>query len=127
MTIRRVISTAEAPGALGPYSQGVHAGGLVYTSGQLPLTPSGELIRDDIARAARQALKNVRAILAAGGATMSDVVKVTVYLTDMAHFATVNGVYAEFFSEPFPARTCVAVARLPLDAPLEIEALAVVG
>jgi 2-iminobutanoate/2-iminopropanoate deaminase len=123
MTIRRVISTAEAPGALGPYSQGIRAGALVYTSGQLPLTPSGELIRDDIARAARQALDNVRAILTAGGATMSDVVKVTVYLTDMAHFATVNGVYAELF----PARTCVAVARLPLDAALEIEALAVVG
>jgi 2-iminobutanoate/2-iminopropanoate deaminase len=85
------------------------------------------MIRDDIGRAARQALENVRAILAAGGATMKDVVKVTVYLTDMGHFATVNGVYAEFFSEPFPARTCVAVARLPLDAPLEIEALAVVG
>ena len=124
---RRAISTGEAPGALGPYSQGVRAGELVYTSGQLPLTPSGEMIRDDIGRAARQALENVRAILAAGGATMSDVVKVTVYLTDMAHFATVNGVYAEFFSEPFPARTCVAVARLPLDALLEIEAHAVVG
>jgi 2-iminobutanoate/2-iminopropanoate deaminase len=124
---RRAISTGEAPGALGPYSQGVRAGELVYTSGQVPLTPSGEMIRDDIGRAARQALENVRAILAAGGATMSDVVKVTVYLTDMAHFATVNGVYAEFFSEPFPARTCVAVARLPLDALLEIEAHAVVG
>jgi 2-iminobutanoate/2-iminopropanoate deaminase len=124
---RRAISTGEAPRALGPYSQGVRAGELVYTSGQVPLTPSGEMIRDDIGRAARQALENVRAILAAGGATMSDVVKVTVYLTDMAHFATVNGVYAEFFSEPFPARTCVAVARLPLDALLEIEAHAVVG
>jgi 2-iminobutanoate/2-iminopropanoate deaminase len=124
---RRAISTGEAPGALGPYSQGVRAGQLVYTSGQVPLTPSGEMIRDDIGRAARQALENVRAILAAGGATMSDVVKVTVYLTDMAHFATVNGVYAEFFSEPFPARTCVAVARLPRDALLEIEAHAVVG
>jgi 2-iminobutanoate/2-iminopropanoate deaminase len=124
---RCAISTGKAPGALGPYSQGVRAGELVYTSGQLPLTPTGEMVRDDIARAARQALENVRAILAAGGATMKDVVKVTVYLTDMAHFATVNGVYAEFFSEPFPARTCVAVARLPLDAPLEIEAHAVVG
>jgi len=124
---RCAISTGKAPGALGPYSQGVRAGELVYTSGQVPLTPSGEMIRDDIGRATRQALENVRAILAAGGATMSDVVKVTVYLTDMAHFATVNGVYAEFFSEPFPARTCVAVARLPLDAPLEIEAHAVVG
>ncbi len=125
--IRRPITTTRAPGAIGPYSQGIRAGGLFYTSGQLPLTPSGELIRDDIPSAARQALENVRAILSAGGATMKDVVKVTVYLTDMAHFAAVNEVYAQFFSEPYPARTCVAVARLPLDAPLEIEAHAVVG
>ncbi|MCX6091613.1 MAG: RidA family protein [Candidatus Bipolaricaulota bacterium] len=125
--IRRPITTTGAPGAIGPYSQGIRAGGLFYTSGQLPLTPSGELIRDDIPSAARQALENVRAILSAGGATMKDVVKVTVYLTDMAHFAAVNEVYAQFFSEPYPARTCVAVARLPLDAPLEIEAHAVVG
>jgi 2-iminobutanoate/2-iminopropanoate deaminase len=125
--IRRPITTTGAPGAIGPYSQGIRAGGLFYTSGQLPLTPSGELIRDDIPSAARQALENVRAILSAGGATMKDVVKVTVYLTDMAHFAAMNEVYAQFFSEPYPARTCVAVARLPLDAPLEIEAHAVVG
>ena len=125
--IRRPITTTGAPGAIGPYSQGIRAGGLFYTSGQLPLTLSGELIRDDIPSAARQALENVRAILSAGGATMKDVVKVTVYLTDMAHFAAVNEVYAQFFSEPYPARTCVAVARLPLDAPLEIEAHAVVG
>jgi 2-iminobutanoate/2-iminopropanoate deaminase len=125
--IRRPISTTEAPAAIGPYSQGIRAGGLLYTSGQLPLTPSGELIRDDISGAARQALENVRAILTAGGATMKDVVKVTVYLTDMSHFAAMNGVYSQFFTEPYPARTCVAVARLPLDAPLEIEAHAVVG
>jgi 2-iminobutanoate/2-iminopropanoate deaminase len=125
--IRRPVSTAEAPGAIGPYSQGVRAGGLLYTSGQLPLTPSGELIQDDVPGAARQALQNVRAILAAGGASMKDVVKVTVYLTDMAHFAAVNEVYAQFFSEPYPARTAVAVARLPLGALLEIEAHAVVG
>ena len=125
--IRRPITTTEAPGAIGPYSQGIRAGGLVYTSGQLPLTPSKELVRDDIGRATRQALENVRAILTAGGATMKDVVKVTVYLADMAHFAAMNEVYAQFFSEPYPARTCVAVARLPLDAPLEIEAQAVVG
>ncbi len=125
--IRRPIVTNDAPGAIGPYSQGVRAGGLFYTSGQLPLTPSGDMIRGDIPGATRQALENVRAILAAGGATMKDVVKVTVYLTDMSHFAAMNGVYAQFFSEPYPARTCVAVARLPLDAPLEIEAHAVVG
>ncbi len=123
--IRRPIATAEAPGAIGPYSQGVRAGGLVFTSGQIPLTPSGDLIQDDAARAARQALENVRAVLAAGGATMKDVVKVTVYLTDMAQFGAVNEVYAQFFAEPFPARTCVAVAGLPRGALLEIEAQAV--
>ncbi len=124
--IRRPISTTGAPGAIGPYSQGVRAGGLFYTSGQLPLTTSGELISDDVQRAARQAIENVRAILAAGGATMKDVVKVTVYLTDMAHFAAVNEVYAQYFSEPYPARTCIAVAGLPRGALLEIEAQAVV-
>jgi 2-iminobutanoate/2-iminopropanoate deaminase len=124
--IRRAISTSDAPGAIGPYSQGVRAGGLFYTSGQLPLTPSGDLVSDDVGRAARQALENVRAILAAGGATLKDVVKVTVYLTDMAQFAAVNEVYAQFFSEPYPARTCIAVAGLPRGALLEIEAQAVV-
>lgn len=124
--IRRAISTSDAPGAIGPYSQGVRAGGLFYTSGQLPLTPSGDLVSDDVGRAARQALDNVRAILAAGGATLKDVVKVTVYLTDMAQFAAVNEVYAQFFSEPYPARTCIAVAGLPRGALLEIEAQAVV-
>jgi 2-iminobutanoate/2-iminopropanoate deaminase len=123
--IRRPIATAEAPGAIGPYSQGVRAGGLVFTSGQIPLTPTGDLVQDDVARAARQALENVRAVLAAGGATMKDVVKVTVYLTDMAQFGAVNEVYAQFFAEPFPARTCVAVAGLPRGALLEIEAQAV--
>ncbi len=125
--IRRAVTTLGAPGAVGPYSQGIRAADLVCTSGQLPMTPAGELIRDDIGRAARQSLENVQAILAAGGATLQDVVKVTIYLTDLSQFAAVNGVYAEFFSEPYPARSCVAVARLPLDAPLEIEALAVVG
>jgi len=125
--IRRAITTSEAPAAVGPYSQGVRAGGLFYTSGQLPLTPDGRMIRDDIGDAARQALENVRAILTAGGATMKDVIKVTIYLTDMAHFAAVNEAYARFFAEPYPARACIAVACLPLDAPLEIEAQAVVG
>lgn len=124
--IRRAILTSDAPGAIGPYSQGVRAGGLVYTSGQLPLTPSGDLVSDDVGRAARQALENVRAILAAGGASLKDVVKVTVYLADMAQFAAVNEVYAQFFSEPYPARTCIAVAGLPRGALLEIEAQAVV-
>jgi 2-iminobutanoate/2-iminopropanoate deaminase len=89
-------------------------------------SPSGDLVSDDVGRAARQALENVRAILAAGGASLKDVVKVTVYLTDMAQFAAVNEVYGQFFSEPYPARTCIAVAGLPRGALLEIEAQAVV-
>ncbi|MEW5826776.1 MAG: Rid family detoxifying hydrolase [Candidatus Bipolaricaulota bacterium] len=124
---RKAIATTEAPRAVGPYSQGVRAGSLVATSGQLPVSPaSGEMVRGDIREAARQALANVFAVLAAAGASPTSVVKVTVYLTDMADFAAVNEVYREAFADPFPARTCVAVAALPLGAPLEIEALAVV-
>jgi 2-iminobutanoate/2-iminopropanoate deaminase len=126
LTIRS-IRTEGAPKAVGPYSQGVAAGTYVFTSGQLPMTPAGEMIHGDVEKAARQALDNVRAVLAAAGAGPGDVVKVTVYLTDMDDFAAVNRVYAEFFSAPFPARSCVAIARLPLDAPLEIEAVAVVS
>jgi 2-iminobutanoate/2-iminopropanoate deaminase len=120
------IQTNAAPKAVGPYSQGVRGGAVVFTSGQLPMTPAGDLVQEDAAGAARQALENVRAVLKAGGAEMKDVVKVTIYLTDMADFREVNGVYAEYFDEPFPARSCIAVARLPLDARLEIEAVAIV-
>ena len=127
MTAKEAIRTDRAPDAVGPYSQGVHSGGLVFTSGQLPMTPEGELIVDDIQRAARRALANVEAVLDAGGASLVDVVKVTIYLADMKDFAVVNAVYAETFGEPFPARSCVEVARLPLDAPIEIEAVAVVA
>ena len=91
------------------------------------MTPEGELIVDDIQRATRRALTNVEAVLDAGGASLADVVKVTIYLADMNGFAAVNAVYAETFREPFPARSCVEVARLPLDAPIEIEAVAVVA
>ena len=90
------------------------------------MTPDGELIVGDVERATRRALANVEAVLNAGGASLADVVKVTIYLTDMKDFAAVNAVYAETFSEPFPARSCVQVARLPLDASIEIEAVAVV-
>ncbi len=91
------------------------------------MTPEGELIVDDIERAARRALANVEAVIDVGGASLADVVKVTIYLADMKDFAVVNGVYAETFGEPFPARSCVEVSRLPLDAPIEIEAVAVVA
>jgi len=121
------IRTDGAPDAVGPYSQGVRSAKLVFTSGQLPKPADGELITDDIARAARHCLENVQAVLESGGATMADVVKVTVFLTDMDDFAAVNSVYAEFFPEPYPARSCIEVARLPKDAPIEIEAVAVVA
>ena len=117
------LHTNDAPAAVGPYSQGVSAGRLVFTSGQLPMR-DGVLITDDVAEAARASLENVSAILEAGHATPADVVKVTIFLKDMGDFAAVNGVYGEFFPEPFPARSCIEVARLPLDAVLEIEALA---
>jgi len=117
------LETAAAPAAVGPYSQGIAAGRLVFTSGQLPMI-DGALVTDDAAAAARASLANVKAVLEAGHATLADVVKVTVYLKDMDDFAAVNGVYGEFFPAPHPARSCVQVARLPLDAPVEIEAIA---
>ena len=123
--MKQPIKTEKAPGAIGPYSQGIKAGNLVFTSGQLPidLTVSEELITD-VKAAARATLNNVKFILEEGGASMNDVVKVTVFLTDMANFAAVNEVYAEFFSEPYPARSCFAVAALPKGAIVEIEAVA---
>ncbi len=122
---RNPIVTPDAPAAIGPYSQGTFAGNLIFTSGQLPVTSDGVLILDDVAEATRQSLVNVRAVLEAAGARLDDVVKITIYLRDMADFAAVNEVYAGFFEDPAPARSCVQVARLPKDAPIEIEALAV--
>jgi len=126
VTEKEAVRTDRAPAAVGPYSQGIRSGTLLFTSGQLPVE-DGKLVVDDIERATRCALANVEAILAAGGAALSDVVKVTVYLADMSDFAAVNAVYAETFREPFPARSCVEVSRLPLDAPILIEAVAAVA
>jgi len=120
------IRTAEAPAAIGPYSQAIAEGQLIFTSGQLPMDPTtGELRNTDIASAARQVLSNLRAVLTEGGADLSTVIKTTVFLKDMRDFQAFNGVYAEFFKEPFPARSCVQVAALPKDALVEIEAVAV--
>ena len=119
------LHTDDAPAAVGPYSQGISAGRLVFTSGQLPMT-NGVLITDDVAKAARASLENVTAILKMGHATLADVVKVTIFLKDMNDFSAVNAVYGEFFPRPYPARSCIEVARLPLDAILEIEAVAYV-
>ncbi len=122
--MKEVIATNDAPLAVGPYSQGITAGKFAFTSGQLPATLSGEVISDDITKATRQSLNNVKAVLSAAGVGMTDVVKVTVFLTDMADFAQMNEVYKGFFSEPFPARSCIQVAALPKGARVEIEVTA---
>jgi len=120
-----VIRTDAAPAAIGPYSQAIAEGTLVFTSGQLPIDPvTGELRNGDIATAAGQALSNLRATLVAGGADMNTVLKTTVFLSDIGNFQAFNTVYAEFFREPFPARSCVQVGALPKGALVEIEAVA---
>jgi 2-iminobutanoate/2-iminopropanoate deaminase len=121
----QAISTPGAPAAIGPYSQGIDTGSLVFASGQLPLDPASGQMPADPAAQAEQSLKNLKAVLEAGGSSLKKVVKVTIFLQDMAHFAAVNEVYATFFSGVLPARSCVQVARLPKDALLEIEAIAV--
>lgn len=120
------ISTTNAPAAIGPYSQAIEANGTIYVSGQLPINPAtGEFAEGDIKDKARQSLTNIKSILAEVGLTMQNVAKVTVLLSDISDFATVNEVYAEFFQAPYPARSAFAVAALPKGAPIEIEAIAV--
>lgn len=120
------IKTKQAPAAIGPYSQGISAENIAFVSGQLPIDPAtGEFAGNDIASQTRQSLKNVQAILAENGMTMADVTKTTVLLADIAEFAEMNQVYAEFFAEPFPARAAFEVAALPKNAKVEIEAIAV--
>ena len=118
------VRSKDAPGAIGPYSQGTIADGLIFTSGQLPVTSEGELVVDDIGAAAKHCLDNVFAILKAAGAEPKNVLKVTVFLTDMADFGAVNAVYEKAFEAPYPARSCIEVAGLPKGAPIEIEAIA---
>jgi 2-iminobutanoate/2-iminopropanoate deaminase len=119
------ISSPDAPAAIGPYSQAIRSGNLLFTAGQTSVDPAtGKIVPGGPAAEAEQCLKNVRAVLQAGGMDMRNVVKVTVFLTDMAHFAAVNEVYAKEFSAPFPARSCVAVKALPLGCLVEIEAVA---
>lgn len=125
--MNKAISTDNAPAAIGPYSQGIRAGDTIYVSGQLPIDPAtGEFAGDDIAAQTRQSLTNIKNILAAAGTDMSKVVKTTVLLADIADFGAMNEVYAEFFTEPYPARAAFQVAAIPKGAKLEIEAIAVV-
>ena len=122
----KAIHTPNAPAAIGPYSQAVAAGNTLYISGQLPIDPAtGEFAGADIVSQTRQSLTNMKAILEANGMSMADVVKSTVLLADIAEFAAMNQVYAEFFSEPVPARAAYQVAALPKAAKVEIEAIAV--
>ena len=122
---KQAIQTERAPAAIGPYSQGVRSGDLVFLSGQIPLDPAtGELVTGDIEAEARRVLDNLRAVLAAAGCSFQDVVKTTIYLIDLADFAAVNAVYASYFSGDPPARATVQVAALPKGARVEIDAIA---
>lgn len=121
---KKIISTDKAPAAIGPYSQGIKAGNLVFTSGQLPLNPVTGTMPETIEGQTRQSLENVKSIIEAEGLSLSKVVKTTVFLSDMNNFAAMNKVYMEFFNEEAPARSAVQVARLPKDALVEIEAIA---
>ncbi len=123
--MKKVIRTTKAPSAIGPYSQAIQVGNLVYTSGQIPIDPAtGVFVEGGVKEQTRQSLMNVKAILEEVGLSMADVVKTTVFMADMNDFADMNAVYAEFFSEPYPARSAVAVKTLPKGALVEIEVVA---
>lgn len=123
--MKKVIRTEKAPAAIGPYSQAIQVGNLVYTSGQIPIDPAtGAFVEGGIKEQTRQSLLNVSAVLQEAGLTMDNVIKTTVFMADMADFAEMNAAYAEFFAEPYPARSAVAVKTLPKGALVEIEVVA---
>ena len=124
---KQTISTDNAPAAIGPYSQAVRVGDLLFTSGQIALLPNGELLEGDVAAQTEQVLQNLQAVLEAGGSSLANVVKCTCFLKYMSDFSTVNEVYGRFFESEPPARSAVEVARLPKDVLIEIEAVALVG
>lgn len=119
---RSIIASDNAPKAIGPYSQAVQVGNTIYTSGQIPLDPAtGELVGGDIAAQARQVFENLRAVVEAGGASFADVARVGIYLTDLGNFAAVNAVMADYFKQPYPARSTIGVASLPRGAQVEVD------
>ncbi len=123
--MKKQISTNLAPQAIGPYSQGVNVvGELTFVSGQLPINAETGIMEEDVAKQTKQSLENMKAILEETGLTMDNVVKTTIFLSNMEDFAVVNEVYGSFFAEPFPSRSTIEVARLPKDAKVEIEAIA---
>ncbi len=128
MIEKEIVSTDKAPGAIGPYSQAVKTGGFVFCSGQIPIDPAtGDFVSDDVAAQTEQVLKNLSAVLEAAGSGLGNVVKTTVFLADMNDFGAMNEVYGKYFSDNKPARATVQAARLPRDARVEIECVAVVG
>ena len=124
--MQKVISTDKAPSAIGPYSQAIEAGGFIFTSGVIPVDPQTGEIGESIEEQARQAFTNLCNLIEASGSYVSQVVKTTVFIKDMEDFTRINEIYAEFFKEPFPARSCVEVERLPKDVKLEIVAVVAV-
>lgn len=121
---QKTIKTNNAPGAIGPYSQAVALGNLVFCSGQIPLTPSGELITGPVEDQTRQVFENLKAVLEASGSSLSQVLQTTCYLSDMGEFTAFNSVYGEYFAEPYPARATVQVAGLPKGAKVEVSCTA---
>ncbi|MDQ3801201.1 MAG: RidA family protein [Acidobacteriota bacterium] len=125
--MKEIISTENAPGAIGPYSQAVRAGNMIFLSGQIPIDPqTGAFVSDDVAEQTEQVMKNLSAVLEAAGASLNNVVKTTVFLADMNDFTAMNEVYGRYFVENKPARATVQAARLPRDARVEIECIAVI-
>lgn len=123
---KQPIESSQAPAAIGTYSQGIRAGGAIWLSGQLPLDPAtGQLLTGDMREQVRQVFRNLQAVAEAGGASLADAVKVTVFLVDLGHFAIVNEVMAEFFPKPYPARAAIGVASLPRGAAVEADAVLV--
>lgn len=122
--MKTIISTEKAPGAIGPYSQAIEVNGLVFTSGVIPVVPETGVIPEGIEAQAEQAIKNLVELVKASGSTAEKVIKTTVFIKNMNDFAKVNEIYAKYFTENFPARSCVEVARLPKDVLIEIEAIA---
>jgi 2-iminobutanoate/2-iminopropanoate deaminase len=124
MSDKKVIQTNSAPQAIGPYSQAVQIGSLLFTSGQIPLTKEGELVQGGIKEQVTQVIENLKAVLNAAGCDLTDVIKTTVFIKDMNEFAEINAIYEHYFGQTKPARSCVEVARLPKDVKVEIECIA---
>ncbi|WP_175596862.1 2-iminobutanoate/2-iminopropanoate deaminase [Bacillus sp. MRMR6] len=124
--VMKVVETKQAPAAIGPYSQGIIVNNMFYSSGQIPLTPEGVMLEGDVKEQTHQVFSNLKAVLAAAGASLETVVKATVFIKNMDEFSLVNEVYGEYFSNHKPARSCVEVARLPKDALVEIEVVALI-